>query len=293
MYPEPRQRLFPRQKRLSVRRKAVTICAACINTGDIITVEDTKLTFFGGAISAEGVASKSRQIHKDWRVLIAGDVSPLTPLLDAVKEAVKNPKQTGLRHFARACAQAYRVERERIIEDDILPDYDLSTYAEYLALKGSDPRLFEAIGSNIKEAEEKWQLLFCGFTEDRKPHLFVISGRGKIEYCDAQGFAAIGSGAWAAFVALASYPYHYLLDREEATYCLLAAKFASESAEGVGEETQLSVMKRGHLYSSFLLDGTINSVRRKWKKLPRIPKSAAAEIKKELEKWESRMAKAR
>ena len=269
----------------------MTVCIAGVNLGDIITIEDTKLTFFGGSISAEGVADKRRMINDRWQVLFAGNVSTLTPMLEAVKEAAIKPKTKGLRHFARLCANAYRGERERIIEDEILADYDLSTYAEYLALKATDPRLFDAIGAKIKEAEEQWQLLFCGFDERDRPHLFVISGRGKIEYCDTPGFAAIGSGGWAAYVAIASYPYHHLLDREEAAYCLLAAKFAAESAEGVGEETHLNVMTTQNHWSSFLLDGTVNSVREKWKKLPRMPKSAALEIRRELNRFTRRMAR--
>src|ERR1700733_3824332 len=169
------------------RRKVVTICAAGINAGSIIAVKDRKLSFFGGTISAE-VAWKQRKVNTQWEVMFSGDVSTLTPLLDAVEEAGRRPKVKGLRNFARLCAHAYRSEREKIIEDEVLPDYDLHTYADYLGLKTTDPDLFDAIGSKISDAEENWHLLFCGFDDKHKPHLFVISGRGKIQYCDTTGF---------------------------------------------------------------------------------------------------------
>ena len=185
------------------------------------------------------------------------------------------------------CARAYREERKKIIEDEVLPDYDVPTYAEYIALKANDPTLFDAIGTKISEAEEGWNLLFCGFDNKRAPHLFVISGNGKIQYCDTPGFAAIGSGGWAAHVALASYPYTIYLDREEAAYCLLAAKFAAESAQGVGRDTVLHVLTPGNPYSTFLLN--VDNIREQWKALPRIPDGAASEIKTELNKFEGVM----
>jgi 20S proteasome alpha/beta subunit len=264
----------------------VTICAAAINQGSIIAIQDTNVSFFGGSVSAEGMAWKERQVNKQWEVLFSGDISTLTPMLAAIQEAGKKSKHNDLRQFARLCAKAYRAERERIIEDEVLPDYDLATYAEYLQLKNNEPQLFETIGARIKDAEEGWHLLFCGFDEKRRPHLFVISGRGKIQYCDTPGFAAIGSGSWATYIALASYPYNTALKREEATYCLLAAKFASESAEGVGLETVIHIIEPGSSYSTFLLDDTINNVRDKWRTLPRIPIGVADEIKTALAKFQ-------
>jgi hypothetical protein len=271
----------------------VTICAAGISGGQIVAVKDMKLSYFGGAISSEGVLWKQRTVNSQWQVMFSGDISTLTPMLDAIEEAGKKSKEKGLRQFARLCAAAYREERKRIIEDEVLPDYDLSAYAEYSALKSSDPDLFDAIGTKIKEAEEGWHLLFCGFDSKRKPHLFVISGRGKIQYCDTAGFAAIGSGGWAAHIALATYPYSPTLAMPEAAYCLLAAKFAAEAAEGVGKETYLHVFAPGEELYSFVMDKTIESVREKWRSLPRIPDGAADEIKAELDKYEGLMKRAR
>jgi len=271
----------------------VTICAAGINSGKIIAVKDMKLSYFGGSISSEGVLWKQRKVNSQWQVMFSGDISTLTPMLDAIEEAGRHSKEKGLRQFARLCASAYREERKRIIEDEVLSDYDLSTYAEYLALKTGDPNLFDAIGTQIRDAEEGWHLLFCGFDSKRKPHLFVISGRGKIQYCDTPGFAAIGSGGYAAHIALATYPYSPNLGMSEAAYCLLAAKFAAEAAEGVGEETYLHVLGPGEELSSFVMGATIDSVREKWRNLPRIPDGAADEIKTELTKYEGLMKRAR
>lgn len=276
----PRRSKF---KRL-LRRKPVTICAAGITGMSIIAVHDSKLSFFGGSISGEGMAYKARDITKNWTVLFAGDISTLTPLLDAVEEVAKDNKSEDLRHFARACAYAYREERENVIEDEVLPDYDLHTYKEYLALKQSDPTLFDAISTKIHDVEGGWNLLFCGFDTKRRPHIFVISNRGKIQYCDTEGFAAISSGGWAASVALVSYPFNKTLKESEAAYCMLAAKFAAESAEGVGTETTLRIIAPGDSWKSFLGDDVMESMKTKWRALPRIPIGAIDELKTDLDK---------
>lgn len=263
------------------QRKSVTICAAGINGLSIIAISDTKLSFFGGSISGEGMAHKARDLTKNWTVMFAGDVSTLTPLLDAVEEAAKENDGDDLRHFARTCAHAYKKERENIIEDEVLQDYDLKTYAEYLALKQSNPTLFDAISTKIHDVEEGWNLLFCGFI-GKMPHIFVISHRGKIQYCDTEGFAAIGTGAWAASVSLVSHPYSKGLVQSEAAYCLLVAKFAAESAEGVGAETTLRVLRAGDTWASFLGNEIMEKTKTKWKSLPRIPEGISDALQSEL-----------
>jgi len=92
---------------------------------------------------------------------------------------------------------------------------------------------------------------------------------------------------------LATYPYTPSLGLPEAAYCLLAAKFAAEAAEGVGEETYVSVLAPSQDLFSFVLTTTTDSVREKWRNLPRIPEGAADEIREDLEKYEAFMHKVR
>ena len=62
------------------------------------------------------------------------------------------------------CAVAHIVEeRKKIIETEILSQYDIGSYEEYRNLKHTEANLFEAITKEIKAAEENWFLLFCGF----------------------------------------------------------------------------------------------------------------------------------
>ena len=260
----------------------MTLCAAGINQfleDSIIVVCDRKVSFWGGLVSGDQMAFKLRHVHGDWRLMFAGDNSPLVALMDAIQDAVKKSKRSSLRGFARSCSRAYRAERQKIVETEILSEYDISTYDDYLALKISDRALFDAITDKIIELEKDWSLLFFGFDDKASPHLFVISEQGKIQYCDIEGVAAIGSGAWAAIMSLTSYPYRRHLPIGEAVYSLLAAKYAAEqSAEGVGEETIVIVLKPKQTLFTTLSTKMVKAMREKWKALSRIPEGAADEI---------------
>src|SRR6266403_328306 len=80
------------------------------------------------------------------------------------------------KHGAKFCKamQSGLPRRKKIIETEILSQYDLSSYQEYLDLKPTGVTLFDAITKEIRAAEENWYLLFCGFDDDGEAHIFVI-----------------------------------------------------------------------------------------------------------------------
>ncbi|MGA9475340.1 MAG: hypothetical protein WBV36_22940, partial [Terriglobales bacterium] len=218
----------------------MTMCAAVINeeynqTKVILAVNDTRFSW--GNMSMDS-GWKMQTVHRRWRVMFAGPVSPVTALIDAIKTEVASARTTPYRAFARQCAKAYREERKRLIESEILEERDIHSYAEYEALKdtGSSAALYEVIREKIKKEEEGWNLLFTGFDDIGKPHIFVITEYGKIQWCDLYAFAAIGSGAWLAHESLARFGYNRFMARSEAVYGLITAKFASEPADGVGRK---------------------------------------------------------
>ncbi len=264
----------------------MTLCTAGISSRDgknrIIVVCDQKVTFFGGHFSADGMALKVTMVHANWSVMFAGDNSTLVPLVDAVQVTARKSKRNTLRQFARLCSRVYREERKKIIETDILSKYDISTYQEYVDLKKTDVDLYGAITKEIERMEEDWHLLFFGFDKEGKPHVFVITEYGKIQFCDIEGFAAIGSGAWAAIMGLALVGYRHVQSFEESLYRLLVAKFiAEESADGVGEATLVAVLEGEHSATTALLMSAqdVKALREEWKQRPRIPDGVGAKIK--------------
>jgi hypothetical protein len=217
--------------------------------------------------------------------MFVGENSSLVALIDAVKERVENVKENTLRSFALLCSKAYRLERRTIVETKILAKYDIDSYADYLGLKNSDRTFFDAIAKEIEKTEENWHLLFCGFDKKNSPHIFVISEFGRIQYCDIEGFAAIGSGAWAAVIALSSFPFNRRMKIGEAIFAMLAAKYtAEETADGVGAETVFVVLRPSPPPEGVpgISQKSIRLFRKKWKTLPKIPKGAGQELERDL-----------
>jgi hypothetical protein len=290
--PPPRS-LSPFGKRLSVGGKAVTICVAGINQSNtqqsyIIAAADRKISF-GGADSAEGVAMKIFGIHPNWTVMFAGPVSPMTAMVDAIMEKTKRVWAMDFRPFSRLCYSIYRSERKLLLENEVLVNYDIETYAEYIALSRStdplDRALYTKVKEKIGEVESEWGLLFAGFDKHRQAHLFTIES-GKVAYLDKVGFGAIGSGAWRAQVALSSYPFVRVLPLSQAIFGILAAKFSAEAAHGVGEETILTVLEPQMDGSPVFFGHTIDTLRKLSKALPRFPTDADKIISEELNSFE-------
>jgi hypothetical protein len=262
----------------------VTVCIAGINWSQtrplIIAACDRKISFYGGEFSAEGVAMKIAGINRNWSLMFSGPVSPMVPLIEAIKAKFGRGKApTGVAIFARQCSEVYRAERRSIIENEVLTDYDIETYDEYLEQKKKEPELYTSLTERIKTEEESWSLLFTGFDSKMRPHIFVIKERGRIQYCDTEGFAAIGSGGWRSLVALSSYPFRRNLSLSQAVFGVAAAKFAAESqADGVGEDTVLAILEPKVDLSPVMSDQRVNNLRKLWKGLDRFPKDAESEI---------------
>jgi len=126
-------------------------------------------------------------------------------------------------------------------------------------------------------------LLFAGFDKERRAHIFTITECGKINFYDRIGYAAIGSGSWRALVALSNYSFRRNLDLSKAIFGIAAAKFAAEAADGVGEETILTVLEPRRRTSPVFMDHRVENLKEIWQEIPRFPgNEAVEEIWKEL-----------
>jgi 20S proteasome alpha/beta subunit len=209
--------------------------------------------------------------------MFSGPVSPMTAMIDAMEKRTKKLRPIDYRAFARLCRIVYREERKPLIESEVLGDYDLDSCAEYMALRKSDPTFYQSVTSKIRETKEQWSLLFAGFDKEKQAHIFTITESGKIDFHDRFGYAAIGSGALRALLALSSYPFKRGLPLSEAIFGIAAAKFAAEGAEGVGEETILTVLEANTRTSGIFPNQTIPVLRKMWRDLPRFPGEDATE----------------
>jgi hypothetical protein len=68
----------------------------------------------------------------------------------------------------------------------------------------------------------------------------------------------------------------------EAVFAIAASKFAAEAADGVGEETVLTILEPKTPESPTFGDDVIRDLRIQWKNLPRFPKDATKTIWEEI-----------
>jgi len=160
--------------------------------------------------------------------------------------------------------------RNRIIESKILKKYKLTI--EQFVNKGKrsfTEQVYYNICNRIDQQNLSLDFLVTGFDEKDKMHLRIVSADEPPHDFDTLGFAAVGTGAPAAFAALSFAKDHSAFSRdndlEDATSHLLAAKFMSESATNVGKETFFIGITTTRVHHIFDM-GSIDSVRRIWLK---------------------------
>jgi len=237
----------------------------------------------GGFHSSDGIAWKMKTIKKNWWALMSGKTSELTAMGYALESGLKEAVPGAFLDFARYCVSIYKAERRKLIETEVLSDYDVDSYQEYRALKATDRDFFDAIAEKIKEFDQYLNVMICGFEQDSIPHIFVISGPGNLAFCDAQGYGVIGTGAWAAQFSIDRQPYDKWKRIGECIFAVLAAKFTAEAAEGVGPDSVLFVLDpRFDKMQSILKEPALSEYKEKWKALPRLPAGVVEDLENNL-----------
>jgi hypothetical protein len=252
--PQPLARDYPLPtwQRLPVKHKvqylsSVTTCLAALgdNRRSIVTVVDTKLAW--GDSGAYGY--KAHPIHNHWQVLYAGDVTACTAALGTLARTVDHtPKQHG----------------EMV------------------------NHIVEGFAANPCALGCTREFLLAGFDDRGFPHVSVITDAADhdpscVDWTQG-GYGAIGSGGCKARVVLGQFHHRITRTVWETLYCACAAKFFSEDASDVGEETLAYVLRPGG-HTIFIPDALIADFRAIWKgqgQLP-IPNDALLAARKQLD----------
>jgi len=262
----------------------MTVCIAGIQripSPQIIAVTDQRVSLFGGWFSKEG-QEKHLYIHKNWLAMFAGGVEETSLMIKEIRSAMEKLTTNSHEEVVNYCRKAFAKARRRLIETQILPEYDLLSYEEYKSLITTDKAQHLVVQAAIANADEKWTLLFAGFDDNLEPHIFVISGPGKVEYCDSQEVASIGSGAVASLFWLSFYDYRSQSSPGQSIFGILSSKFFAERASDVGRETICEILdaRRGCTFE--LNNKQIEAARKGWESLPKISTATAEEITNEL-----------
>lgn len=264
----------------------MTVCIAAICDAEdedyIVTVSDTKLTT--GYYSSDAATLKLRNITHKWKCLIAGKFAQHRPLLTKIQDLIAECGYFSCDAISKACTDAFIWENRRLAEEKLLAQYALNMKEFVNSRQALGDIVYERILEQISKVKLDCELIVCGFDDDDDGHVFVLGNPSEdnpsfITDCDYPGFAAIGTGSYLAD----SYLHGVRQNRAEVLpltiYNAMHAKFLSEAATDIGEETYVHVFgKYGKPLD--LPIGLGSEVRRKWKEdgQPKIIKSVIKPI---------------
>ncbi|MGO9451028.1 MAG: hypothetical protein ACLQDV_08285 [Candidatus Binataceae bacterium] len=198
-----------------------------------------------GFVESES-ATKIFSLHKNWRVMIAGDaVEAAYAIIDKAKRALRgaNPDADTVGKTVMRCFQEQRLEEAE---------------ARFLTPRGLTLKLLVREGkrlltesdlirleTQVANFELEIELLIAGF--DRTGTGFLLSvegntGRGMVRRHDT-GFYAIGSGSINALFILNYREASPQIPLREALYYATEAKFYGEFATGVGMRTDVHILR--------------------------------------------------
>jgi ATP-dependent protease HslVU (ClpYQ) peptidase subunit len=272
----------PEPSKPQFRGEVVTICIAVVSQGSrIIFAWDGQIS--SPETSTEG-AMKFTTLSSDesWVAMFAGDVHRFGPLTERIRKSLTAYDRDSL---VSACEAAFKIELLKRIETEILLPYGLTReqFIENGRAWFGDMR-FGFIADQIAGMDLGIHLLVAGLDPSGVPHIFSMDEKGVVFIQDQLPFHAVGSGRFNALATLYPDPgLFYTATLNKAIYRLCAAKFAAESASGVGKETTIIARERDGT-RSILFPWTIEKIRERWKAegQPPIPDGVIDLIDKDL-----------
>jgi 20S proteasome alpha/beta subunit len=269
----------------------MTICIAaiCANAGEeaVIAACD-KMVSMGGYISGDKTVRKIDPILYDWTLMFAADdLSPITPV---VKEVRENRTPETLNGVAELIKRAYRNQRNRQIDDEILQPVGLSMKSFLSDGKNQlSERAYEKIFNRIESYDLGIELLVEGYDLEKgkdghEPHIFTVTNPGKCNFYDKLAFWAIGSGQHQAIASLFATRYDKFEPLAVCIAKVLVAKFMAESSMGVGKDTWFIIGRKDMPNKSIFIDPPIQQkVRDEHAALPKIPLNVLSDIQETID----------
>jgi len=225
----------------------VCIAALCNKAKDVVVASDRMITATYPPIEFEHGIPKLAIICPTCIVLTAGDALAHAVICRAVSEIVaglSHPKTAVITEHVR---RTYVEERQKVISQLFLEPrgWALDDFYEKYA-RTIHPDLMLTIDRQISTYDYGLEIIVAGVDSD-EGHIYGIRHPGKVDCYDAIGYHAIGIGDLHAVSSLIGNKCVPLVSSKMAVYLVYEAKKNAENAPGVGEDTDMAIIKRdGH-----------------------------------------------
>jgi len=271
----------------------MTVCiAATVLQEYVVTISDRKVSM-PGFFSADHVMDKIDPVHPSWAAMVsAEDVTDAIPIWDKVRKKLgfeaglkgPRPPEKKVDEVSSAFISAFQEERKERITNQFFATYGW-TPEKFLAegRKVLGLSLFTDLWNKVHQFRIGCDFLVAGFDANKEAHIFTAEDPGICKSYGSLGFWAIGSGQQQALASI-FFSFKDVNTNpvfESILYDLCAAKFMAESAEGVGEATNILVHRFGER-PKFMPDAGVKAMRDAWEKhgRPRTPEGIAEIVKK-------------
>lgn len=231
----------------------MTVCIAAI-CGDrdeqgpiVVTAADRMITI--AQIEYEPAQTKSVRLASQTLALLAGDMTFHAAVIPRVQERIRsdlqdNPININVSRIAEIYAEEYAFRRRVLAEQHILIPRGLS-FDRYASRQAQMAHYqVDRIDTDIVSYYVDASAIVTGIDPDGG-HVFIIDNPGVSHCYDVPGFACIGSGEALARTQFMVRAYHRGWDFAESLWMTFDAKARAEKAGGVGQHTDINIIRRG------------------------------------------------
>lgn len=225
----------------------MTVCLAILSPSDnaAIVAADRMVTGGTPEVEFEHEGSKIEHLAPNCVALTAGNALIARNLFREVRRRLGELTAPSILSIVNTVKEAFVVQRLGLAEDLYLRGRGVTveTFYEHYLDKWPEG-LVSTLDQAIQNTTLDVHVLIAGV--DSEPHMYVIENPGKATCFDTLGFCAIGSGtplATLQWIARCPGPARSLA---QAAYIAHEAKLKSEAHPGVGQETDMVVVRPGN-----------------------------------------------
>jgi hypothetical protein len=275
------RRLTPFNSEAFLRQRGltVTICiAASAELGGVVAVSDLMISFDDQIPAPDARLYKQNHLCNGWMILFSTDrITRVAPIIQRVRQRLPGDGPQNGSTVRDTVCEAYRDAVNEEATRRYLWPLGIHSLDEFrdkgLTQLGS--RTFANIRRKIERCNLRIHFLVIGHGPDSdRPQIYEIENPGIYHDHQYTGYWAIGSGTAMALASITSRPmncYHV----DDVVFRVCEAKFACETATGVGKSTTVTVLEpNGDLL--FLSDETIAKIKDIWKTRAQAPSSPNA-----------------
>ena len=219
----------------------VGIAAIIEGPGLIVTVSDKMLSSSVDLVQATDNATlKTRKISDDWGIMFSGNGELFIPFV-----AQSSREMGGVKHdffdLKTILQSVYKTTRECSFFDANISRLGYKSLEEFRSrgLRELGRAMFSDIMGDMNRYDLGIDFIVYGYDTQRSAHICSLENPGVLKDCGLGGYIAVGSGQYMATAALSRKPLPNI--PSAVIYRVLGAKFAAETAAGVGKSTTVLI----------------------------------------------------